>query len=97
MEDGVFHDTPTGTPQGGVISPLLLNIALHGMEAALGVRHNSQGTDHREAGSGAIRGRLRGVLRKPGRRPRREGPDPAAPGWPNGACLSPRRRPGSST
>ena len=28
---------------GGAISPLLLNIALHGMEAALGVRHDSQG------------------------------------------------------
>jgi len=24
-------------PQGGVISPLLLNVALHGMEQALGV------------------------------------------------------------
>src|SRR5271170_3792643 len=29
---------------GGAISPLLLNIALHGMEAALGVKHDSQGT-----------------------------------------------------
>jgi|HubBroStandDraft_1064217.scaffolds.fasta_scaffold08331_5 RNA-directed DNA polymerase len=43
LEDGRYHDTPTGTPQGGVISPLLLNVALHGMEAALGVRHDSQG------------------------------------------------------
>jgi len=43
MEDGVYHDTPTGTPQGGVISPLLLNLALHGMEDALGVRHNKRG------------------------------------------------------
>jgi RNA-directed DNA polymerase len=35
------HFTPTeeGVPQGGVISPLLLNIALHGMEAAAGVRY----------------------------------------------------------
>jgi len=38
MEDGAFHATETGTPQGGVISPLLLNVALHGMEAALDVR-----------------------------------------------------------
>jgi RNA-directed DNA polymerase len=29
--------------QGGVISPLLLNIALHGMEAALDLRYNAQG------------------------------------------------------
>ncbi len=43
LEDGRYHDTPTGTPQGGVISPLLLNIALHGMEAALGVTHDIRG------------------------------------------------------
>lgn len=44
LEEGRYHDTPRGTPQGGVISPLLLNIALHGMEAALGVKHDGQGT-----------------------------------------------------
>src|SRR5262249_23575508 len=43
VESGTLHETPEGTPQGGVISPLLLNIALHGMEEALGVRHNRQG------------------------------------------------------
>jgi RNA-directed DNA polymerase len=43
MEERVFHETPLGTPQGGVISPLLLNIALHGMEAALGVRLDTKG------------------------------------------------------
>lgn len=30
--DGVFQPTEAGTPQGGVISPLLANIALHGLE-----------------------------------------------------------------
>ncbi|CAM5719008.1 group II intron reverse transcriptase/maturase [Streptomyces hirsutus] len=36
MEGGRLAPTLEGTPQGGVISPLLLNIALHGMEAAVG-------------------------------------------------------------
>jgi RNA-directed DNA polymerase len=43
LEDGVYHPTPTGTGQGAVISPVLLNIALHGMEAALGIRWSSHG------------------------------------------------------
>lgn len=30
-----IHETLTGTPQGGVISPLLANIALHGLEKRL--------------------------------------------------------------
>jgi RNA-directed DNA polymerase len=44
MEDSVFHPTTAGTPQGGIISPLLANITLHGMELALGIRRNSEGT-----------------------------------------------------
>lgn len=32
VEGGVFSPTDTGTPQGGVISPLLANVALDGME-----------------------------------------------------------------
>lgn len=35
MEQSVFYDTLTGTPQGGVISPTLANIALNGLEAML--------------------------------------------------------------
>ena len=36
-----FSPTEVGTPQGGVISPLLLNIALHGLEEAAGVRYRT--------------------------------------------------------
>jgi RNA-directed DNA polymerase len=32
LDNGVFVETETGTPQGGVLSPLLANIALHGLE-----------------------------------------------------------------
>jgi RNA-directed DNA polymerase len=39
MDQGRFAPTEEGAPQGGVISPLILNIALHGMETAAGVRY----------------------------------------------------------
>jgi hypothetical protein len=29
LEDGIRYDTPEGTPQGGVVSPILGNIYLH--------------------------------------------------------------------
>lgn len=32
VSDGKYNRTETGTPQGGVISPLLANIGLHGLE-----------------------------------------------------------------
>jgi RNA-directed DNA polymerase len=32
LEAGRFHATESGTPQGGIISPLLANVALDGME-----------------------------------------------------------------
>ena len=41
MDRGQLSPTEEGTPQGGVISPLLLNVALHGMEQAAGVRYRN--------------------------------------------------------
>jgi RNA-directed DNA polymerase len=47
LKAGIFEagkglsPTEAGTPQGGVISPLLLNIALHGLEEAAGVRYQT--------------------------------------------------------
>ncbi len=45
IEDGRFAPTEEGAPQGGVISPLLMNVVLHGMEAAAGVRYYDTGTN----------------------------------------------------
>ena len=36
-----FAPTEEGTPQGGVISPLLLGVVLHGLEDAAGVRYHT--------------------------------------------------------
>jgi RNA-directed DNA polymerase len=47
IEGGLFQKTEQGTPQGGVISPLLANIALHGMEKLLGITYG-KGHDRKE-------------------------------------------------
>lgn len=41
--ESVFFDTDQGSPQGSVISPLLCNIALHGLESDLGIKIDPKG------------------------------------------------------
>jgi RNA-directed DNA polymerase len=50
VEDGRFTPAREGTPQGGVVSPALLNVALHGMEHAAGVRYQRTGSDAAHGG-----------------------------------------------
>jgi RNA-directed DNA polymerase len=80
MEKGQFHETETGTPQGGVASPLLANIALHGIEEALttyrtlrdGRRIKTRdGVWYRKDGEGSQLGRRTVVRYADGSAPRR--------------------------
>jgi RNA-directed DNA polymerase len=48
-----FAPTEEGTPQGGVISPCLLNVALHGLEEAAGVRYKTSGIHAGETAAGS--------------------------------------------
>jgi RNA-directed DNA polymerase len=48
-----FAPTEEGTPQGGVISPCLLNVALHGLEEAAGVCYRTAGTHAGETEPGS--------------------------------------------
>ena len=45
IDQGRFAPTERGSPQGGVVSPVLLNIVLHGMEQAAGVRYILSGSN----------------------------------------------------
>jgi RNA-directed DNA polymerase len=50
-----FAPTDEGTPQGGIVSPVLLNVALHGLEEAAGVRYRGGvHADHLKADSPAL-------------------------------------------
>ena len=55
VENGRLSRTEEGTPQGGVVSPVLLNVALHGMEQAAGVRYRTTGSTRRQDGRRAPR------------------------------------------
>ena len=53
IEDAQLTPTGEGTPQGGVVSLLLLNVALHGMEDAAGVRYQHVGIDAAATAAGS--------------------------------------------
>jgi RNA-directed DNA polymerase len=54
LDKGQWFPTPSGTPQGGVVSPLLANIALHGLEERIKQAfprrsaNQTQATGHRQ-------------------------------------------------
>lgn len=55
LENGILHETVEGTPQGGVISPLLCNIALHGIEKELKINYDSKGYITKSVNKGIFR------------------------------------------
>ena len=95
-----FAPTEEGTPQGGVISPLLLNVALHGLEEAAGVRYErvQQDADRLSAGSPVvIRYADDMVALCHCQRQAEQVKAKLADGWRPGALPSTRTRRGSST
>lgn len=56
METGSWHETEEGTPQGGIISPILANMALDGIDAALDEKYHCRNghPSHRMANANKV-------------------------------------------
>ena len=89
LEDQEFRDTLSGTPQGGVVSPVLSNIYLHKLDEFVERElvpqytrgeHRAPNPEYQE-----VKNRLRNA--------RRHGDRAAAPGPETPAARIPRRRP----
>jgi retron-type reverse transcriptase len=65
IENGELFPTPVGTIQGGNISPLLINIALHGLETLIGTRFRRNGCT---GFNPPFKGRVLKVFKQKGRR-----------------------------
>ncbi|HJZ90407.1 MAG TPA: group II intron reverse transcriptase/maturase [Gemmataceae bacterium] len=55
FEGGLFHDTVSGTPQGGVISPVLANLVLDGLDARLRSRFPLAGAESAKGRAARVR------------------------------------------
>lgn len=53
MEQGAWHETEEGTPQGGIISPILANLALDGIDSLLDGKYHETKSGRRDNGLAA--------------------------------------------
>lgn len=58
LEEGRVHPTMSGVPQGGVISPLLMNVALHGLQDAVEEAYVRRGRTPKGHSGAPVRPRL---------------------------------------
>lgn len=55
LEKDAFHPTEAGTPQGGIVSPVLANLALDGLESELHARYRHRDNSQPSTGVNLVR------------------------------------------